>query len=104
MSVHERLAQLGIEVPAPMTPAGHYVPAVRSGALLFLSGAGPVRAAGPLIPGKVGGGVGLDLALEAARVTGLQLLAAIGGELGSLDRVRRGVKTFGMVNCAPGFN
>jgi enamine deaminase RidA (YjgF/YER057c/UK114 family) len=104
MSVDDRLADLGLELPEPFAPVGAYVSAVRTGALLFLSGAGPVGADGAIVTGKVGGTVDLDAAVEAARLTGLQLLAVIRAEMGSLDRVRRVVKTFGMVNCAPGFN
>ena len=72
--------------------------------MLFLSGTGPIRADGTIITGKVGADLDLEAAVEAARVTGLQLLAAMRHELGSLDRVGRVVKTLGMVNCAPGFN
>jgi enamine deaminase RidA (YjgF/YER057c/UK114 family) len=63
-----------------------------------------VRADGSFVTGKVGDSVDLDGAIEAARLTGLQLLAVLRRELGSLDRVCRVVKTLGMVNCAPGFN
>lgn len=56
-----------------------------------------------MITGKVGTDVDLDTAKHAARLTGLQLLAAARVELGSLDRITRVVKVFGMVNCAPGF-
>jgi enamine deaminase RidA (YjgF/YER057c/UK114 family) len=104
MSVDERLAELGIDLPEPFPPAGTYVGAVRTGSLLYVSGAGPRRADGTFVTGKVGDTVGLDAAVEAARLTGLQLLAVMRNELGSLDQVRRIVKTFGMVNCAPGFN
>ncbi len=104
MTVDERLVELGIELPEPFPPAGNYVPAVLTGSLLFLSGTGPARADGSFVRGKVGGDLDLDGAVEAARLTGLQLLAAMRRELGSLARVRRVVKTFGMVNCAPGFN
>jgi enamine deaminase RidA (YjgF/YER057c/UK114 family) len=104
MTVDARLAELGIELPDPFPPAGNYVAAVRTGSLLFLSGAGPIRADGSIVTGKVGGDVDLSAAVEAARLTGLQLLASIRREVGSLDRVVRVVKTFGMVNCAPGFN
>jgi enamine deaminase RidA (YjgF/YER057c/UK114 family) len=104
VTINARLAELGIELPTPSSPAGDYVGAVRTGDLLFLSGAGPVRADGSVVTGKVGDAVDLALAVEAARVTGLQLLGVARRELGSLDKVRRVVKTFGMVNCAPGFN
>lgn len=88
-----------------MGPAGNYVPAVRAGDLVFLSGTGPVRADGSLVTGKVGeGGLDLDTAREAARLTGLQILAMLRAELGDLARVRRVVKLLGMVNCGPGFD
>jgi enamine deaminase RidA (YjgF/YER057c/UK114 family) len=105
MDVERRLRELGIELPAPMAPAGNYVPAVTVGELVFLSGAGPVDADGNLVVGKVGaGGLGLDAARAAARLVGLQLLAALRAELGDLGRVRQVVKVLGMVNCVPGFD
>jgi enamine deaminase RidA (YjgF/YER057c/UK114 family) len=104
MSAQARLTELGIELPAPMTPAGLYRSAVRVGDLLFLSGAAPVRADGTFVQGKVGGTIDLAVARDAARLVGLQLLAAMHAELGSLDAVSRVVKLLGMVNCAPGFN
>ena len=63
-----------------------------------------VGADGKAIIGKVGDTVSPEEAREAARLTGLQILASARAELGSLDRIRRVVKVFGMVNCAPGFN
>ena len=104
MSADLRLIELGLLLPPPFPPAGSYVAAVRTGSLLYLSGAGPVRADGGFVTGKVGDTVDLATAVEAARLTALQLLAVMQHELGSLDRVRRIVKTLGMVNCAPGFN
>jgi enamine deaminase RidA (YjgF/YER057c/UK114 family) len=99
----DRLVTLGIELPDPMPPAGMYLPCVRSGELLYVGGHGPV-AGSTIIRGKVGRDLTLDQAREAARMTGLSLLASIRQELGTLDGVRRLVKVFGMVNCAPGFN
>ena len=95
----------GDPLPEARPPQGNYVPAVRSGNLLFLSGAGPARPEGGWVLGKVGPG-GLDLvdARAAARLTGLQLLATMQAELGDLEQVERVVKLFGMVNCAPGFD
>jgi len=105
MDVDGRLRELGIDLPEAMSPAGSYVPAMQAGDLLFLSGQGPVRPDGSLLTGKVGdGGLDLDTAREAARLTGLQLLAAMRAELGDLGRVRQVVKLLGMVNCRPGFN
>ena len=104
MSIKERLDELGIELPALAAPAGLYRPAVRVGDLLFLSGAGPVRPDGTSVKGKVGDTVDLATARDAARLVGLQLLAVLQAELGSLDSVAQVVKLLGMVNCSPGFN
>jgi enamine deaminase RidA (YjgF/YER057c/UK114 family) len=104
VSVDDRLAELELELPEPFPPAGNYVAAVRTGSLLYLSGAGPARPDGSFVRGKVGDTIDLNTAVEAARLTGLQLLAVMRRELGTLDRVQRVVKTLGMVNCAPGFN
>ena len=99
-----RLEELGITLPAVPVPAGSYVPATRHGELVFLSGHGPIRLDGTgLVQGKVGADVTLEEAREAARLTGLQLLASLRAELGSLDRVSSVLKLLGMVNCAPGF-
>jgi enamine deaminase RidA (YjgF/YER057c/UK114 family) len=103
MSAEDRLRELGIELPPPFEPVGSYVAARRSGGTLYVSGQGP---AGPdgLVTGKVGRDLDLEQAVAAARLTGLNLLAVMRAELGSLDRVRAIVKLLGMVNCAPGFN
>ena len=85
MSVDARLEELGIELPPVPDPAGNYVHAVRSGNLLFLAGKGPRHSTG-----KVGAEVSVEAAYEAARDTGLTLLAVMRSELGSLDRVARG--------------
>ena len=104
MSAEARLSELGIELPPVGSSAGLYVPAVRTGNLVFLSGQGPTAADGSVALGKVGRDLDVDEAKEAARVTGINLLAALRAEIGSLDNVTRIVKLLGMVNCAPGFN
>ena len=108
MNAESRLVELGIELPPRSPAAGLYVAAVRTGNLVFLSGAGPARPDGSFVTGKVGldegGTVSIEDARHAARLTGLQLLAALRDEIGSLDRVVRVVKLLGMVNPAPGFN
>ncbi|MBT5773171.1 MAG: RidA family protein [Dehalococcoidia bacterium] len=98
MSINERLDELGITLPAVPDAAGNYVHAVRTGNLLFLAGKGPRGS-----NGKVGAEVSVDEAYQAARETGLTLLAVLRAELGTLDRVTRIVKVFGMVNAAPDF-
>jgi enamine deaminase RidA (YjgF/YER057c/UK114 family) len=99
----ERLADLGLELPERFAPVGAYVPVVREGGFAFTSGAGPVRPDGSVVTGKVGADLDLEQAVEAARLTGLQLLANLDAELGGLDAIRRVVKVLGMVNVAPGF-
>jgi enamine deaminase RidA (YjgF/YER057c/UK114 family) len=104
MSAEQRLRTLGLELPEVPAPVGNYVPAVRSGSLLFLAGHGPVRADGTMVRGKVGRDLDVAAAKDAARLVGVGLLSTLRRELGSLDDVRRIVKVLGMVNCAPGFN
>jgi enamine deaminase RidA (YjgF/YER057c/UK114 family) len=105
-SMSQRPAGRHITLPEPLQPFGLYVPAVRTGNLVFLSGAGPVRPDGTLVTGRVGTGEGdlsPALARDAARLTGLRLLAALRAELGDLDRVERVVKLLGFVQCTPDF-
>ena len=103
MSAEARLQELGLELPPPLKPVGSYVAARVAGDLLYVSGQGP---AGPdgIVTGKVGRDLTLEQAVAAARLTGLNVLAVMRAELGSLDRVTAVVKLLGMVNCAPGFN
>ena len=99
----QRLAERGLVLPPSSKPVANYLSCKRTGDLLFVGGHGPVSPDG-VIRGKVGGAVTLELGREAARRTGLSILATVRQELGTLDRVRQVVKVFGMVNCAPGFN
>lgn len=101
--IEQRLQDLGLQLPRPPSPIGTYVPGVAVGNLLFMSGCGPRRADGSAITGKVGDGLTEQDGYEAARLVGLNMLANIQAVLGSLSRVRRVVKTLGMVNCAPSF-
>lgn len=101
-TIDERLEQMGLRLP-PRRSAGQYVGAVRSGDLIFVSGAGP-GAMGNFVTGKVGAQVGVPAAQEAARLCVLSCLSALQEELGDLDRVTRIVKLVGFVNSAPGFS
>jgi enamine deaminase RidA (YjgF/YER057c/UK114 family) len=99
MSAERKLKQLGISLGPVTPPVANYVNAVRTGNLLYLAGKGPA--------GNVAGIVGKDITVEQAyghaRTTGLNLMAVMKDELGSLDRVKRIVKVLGMVNAVPGF-
>jgi enamine deaminase RidA (YjgF/YER057c/UK114 family) len=97
-----RLTELGIELPAPFPPVGSYLSCSRTGDLLFVGGHGPTNGSTAVV-GKVGGDLTLEQGRDAARLTALSILATMQAELGDLDRVRRMVKVFGMVNVAPGF-
>jgi enamine deaminase RidA (YjgF/YER057c/UK114 family) len=100
--IADRLAALGIELPAPSRPAGNYVSCVVHDGLVYVGGHGPVG--GPeSFAGKVGSVYTLEDGQRAARATALSILATLQAELGSLDRIGRIVKVFGMVNVAPGF-
>jgi enamine deaminase RidA (YjgF/YER057c/UK114 family) len=99
----ERLADLGIELPSPVAPVAAYVPAVRTGNLVFISGQGPFKD-GALITGKVGADISLEAATDAARATCVNGLTALKSEIGDLSKVTRVVKLLVMVNSAPGFD
>jgi enamine deaminase RidA (YjgF/YER057c/UK114 family) len=102
MSVEKKLKELGLELPSAATPVANYVPAVRSGNLVFLSGHGPVGK-DRLITGKLGNELTVEEGYEAARLVALGLLGSLKALIGDLDKVRRIVKLLGMVNCAPTF-
>jgi enamine deaminase RidA (YjgF/YER057c/UK114 family) len=102
-SIKKRLKELGIELPVVSPPVANYVNAVRVGNLIYLSGKGPLQTDGTLITGKVGKQVSIEQGQAAARLTGLQLLAALKAEIGSLNKVKRIVKVLGMVNCDSNF-
>jgi enamine deaminase RidA (YjgF/YER057c/UK114 family) len=101
--IDARLIELGIELPPPMPPAGTYVACVVDGDLVHVGGHGPV-AGDVMIRGKVGGDLTLEQGRDAARMTALSILATLREHLGTLDRIERIVKVFGMVNVAPGFD
>jgi enamine deaminase RidA (YjgF/YER057c/UK114 family) len=100
---NDRLAQLGIALPTPVAPVANYVPFVRAGDLLHISGQVSVDAAGG-VRGVVGEDVDLDRAIAAARLCGINLIAQMKAALeGDLSRVRRVVKLGGFVQAGPGF-
>jgi len=103
-SPEARIKALGLELPPVPKPIASYVPAVRTGNLVFLAGQGPVVDGKPTITGKLGAELTEEQGYKAARSTVLTLLAVLRGEIGSLDKVRRVVKLVGFVSSAPGFS
>jgi enamine deaminase RidA (YjgF/YER057c/UK114 family) len=99
-----RLQQLGLTLPPPPRPVAKYKPAVLVGNLLHVSGHGPLKTDGSLVTGRVGDDLTLEQAKEAARLVGLAILSTVRNTLGSLDRVKRLVKTLGMVNSTADFH
>lgn len=100
----DNLRDLGLELPPVPAPAASYVPATRSGDLVFTAGQLPFRDGELSATGKVGESVTSEVANEAARLCGLNALAAAAAEAGGLDNIRRVVKVTGFVASAPGFN
>jgi enamine deaminase RidA (YjgF/YER057c/UK114 family) len=106
--IEQRLEELGLTLPGPFAPP----PGVEfkfelvrvSGGMAYVSGHLPADGAKILVEGKVGAGVTVEEGYEAARLTGLSILASLKRELGELDRVTGWVKALGLVNCAPGFS
>ena len=98
-----RLQALGIELPTPPAPVANYVRSVRTGNLVFLAGHGPLKPEGGYVTGKVGRDLTIEQGYEAARLTGIALLASLKAEIGDLGKVTRIVKVLGMVNATEDF-
>ncbi len=103
MSAEARLVELGIVLPPAPKPGGVYKPLVRVGNLAYLSGHGPSEDGVTYQSGRVGADLTLEQGQASARQVGLNLLATMRQELGSLDRVARVIKTLALVNCTDEF-
>ena len=103
MNIEAKLKEMGIDLPQAVTPVANYVPAVRTGNLVFLSGHGPFKEDGSLITGKVGSDLTTDQGYQAARRIAIGLLGSLKAAIGDLDKVRQVVKLLGLVNCGPDF-
>jgi enamine deaminase RidA (YjgF/YER057c/UK114 family) len=102
--VERKLSELGISLPTPASPVANYIPFVRAGTLLFVSGQLCLDASGkPVAKGKLGAGVSLDDGQKAARACAINVLAQVKSALGDLDRVARVVRLGGFINSNPGF-
>ena len=102
MSIKEKLSALDLTLPTAAAPVAAYVPAVKSGNLIFTSGQLPVIDGKLVQEGRVGSGVTAEAAKELAQICALNALAAI-SLVADLDQVERVVRVGGFVNCAPGF-
>jgi len=102
MSIKEKISSLGLSLPTAAAPVAAYVPAVKSGNLVFTAGQLPVVDGKLLKEGKVGSDVLAEEAKELAQICALNALAAI-SLVADLDQIERVVRVGGFVNCAPGF-
>jgi enamine deaminase RidA (YjgF/YER057c/UK114 family) len=103
-TVEQKLAALGVALPKPAAPIANYVPFVRSGNMLIVSGQVCFGADGKLVAkGQVGGAVTMEDGQKAARACAINLLAQVKAALGDLDKVVRVVRLGGFINSAPGF-
>ena len=103
MSALARLAELGIELPEVAAPAGAYVPAVRTGNLVYTSGQLPLRDGTLIATGKVGGEVSAEVASDCAQQCALNALAAVKAQIGDLANVARVVKVVAFIASTPDF-
>jgi enamine deaminase RidA (YjgF/YER057c/UK114 family) len=103
-TVERKLSELGISLPTPASPIANYIPYVRTGALLFVSGQVCLDANGKLVAkGKLGAGVALDEGQKAARACAINVLAQVKAAIGDLDKVARVVRLGGFISSDPGF-
>ena len=98
-----RIIELKLILPPAPKPAGLYKPVLVIGSFLYVSGQGPINSDGSLFTGKLGADLVLDQGKLAARQVGLTMLSTIKTHFGDLNRIKRIVKTLGMVNCTSDF-
>jgi enamine deaminase RidA (YjgF/YER057c/UK114 family) len=103
MSVEKKLKDMGILLPEASKPVANYVPAVKAGNLLFVSGHGPYNDGKTVLSGKLGKELSIEEGYKTARNVALNCLASTKATLGDLDKVKRVVKLLGMVNCTEDF-
>jgi enamine deaminase RidA (YjgF/YER057c/UK114 family) len=101
--IERRVDELGLTLPAPLVPPGNFQLVKVHDGLAYVAGHGPFDGSTPLVQGLVGRDLNVDGAYEAARLTGLSMLASLKRELGDLDRVTEWIRAVGYVHCEPGF-
>lgn len=99
----DRIRELNLTLPQLPKPLAKYKPALMLGNLLYVSGHLPIQADGKPITGRLGADLTTEQGHQAARQSALAVLSTVRNTLGSLNRVKRLVKTMGLVNCTPGF-
>ncbi|MEM9644259.1 MAG: RidA family protein [Planctomycetota bacterium] len=104
MSNERRFRDLNLTLPPAPKPVGVYKPIVVAGNMAYLSGHGPLRHDKSLVIGRLGLDMDVDAGFEAAKLTGLGILATLQSHFGSLDRIKRLVKLLGLVRSAEGFD
>lgn len=100
--IDDKLVALGIILNEDSTPVGNYVNSVQTGNLIYMAGLGPLGPNG-YIKGKLGENLSIAEGYEAARYTAISQLAALKAKIGDLNKVKRIIKVFGMVNSTPTF-
>lgn len=104
VSAEQNLQQLNLELPPAAKPAGLYKPCLIVDNMCYVSGHGPLKTDKTLITGCIGRDMDVDQGYDAAKQTGLAILATLKQNLGSIDRVKRVVKIFGLVCCTDDFH
>ncbi len=98
-----RLAAMGVTLPTPPAPAASYIPTLKTGQLVFVSGQVSILPGGDKHVGKLGHDLGVEEGQTAARVCAINILANLKAALGDLEKIKRVVKLTGFVNCTPDF-
>ena len=102
-NAEEQFARLALSLPPAPSPLGVYKPYLIEGKYLYLSGHGPVQDDKSLVIGRIGKELDIEQGKLAARQVGLTMLSTIRAHIGELDKIKRVIKIFGMVNCTPEF-
>ena len=102
--IDSRLDELGLELPTPMAPPGNFKPVNVHGGIAYIAGHAPMDGSTLLVEGVVGRDLTVEQAYEAARLTGLTIIASLKQELGDLDRVTQWLRAVGYVQSAPDFH
>ena len=100
--IDEKIKSLGINLPIPPSPAGSYIPVVRSGNLLYVSGQIPMEDGKVAFTGKVSD-INIETAQKSARICAINILAQLKKELGDLEKISKIVRISGFVNSVPEF-